>query len=98
MSKTAAAIMSCSRCRERRCFPVALPLLPANGLGYSAIVRFSIIIPSLQANSMYWPEAHGSAEIADCGKALIGATPSLASGSRTLVLESTQRPVVYPLA
>jgi hypothetical protein len=67
MSKTAAAIMSCSRCRERRCFPVALPLLPANGLGYSAIVRFSIIIPSLQANSMYWPEAHGSAEIADCG-------------------------------
>jgi hypothetical protein len=49
---------------------------------------------------MYWPEAHGPADSADCGnsEALIGATPSLASGSRTLVLESTQRPVVYLLA
>ena len=87
MSKTAAAITRRSRCRKGGCFSGALPFLPANGPGCSTILRFSIIIPSLPANSMYWPEAHRPADIADCGnsEALIDATPTLASGSGTLI-------------
>ena len=49
---------------------------------------------------MYGPAAHRPADIADCGnyEALIGAAPTLASGSRALVSESPQRlPVVYSL-
>jgi hypothetical protein len=48
---------------------------------------------------MYGPVAHRPADIADCGnyEALIGAAPTLASGSRALVSESPQLPVVYSL-
>jgi hypothetical protein len=39
---------------------------------------------------MYGPEAHRPADIADCGdsETLIGATPTLASGSRALEIHS----------